>query len=299
MNWISRIKEEASIRIFRDDIYPFLGGGNKGRKMDFIGKEILSDKYDSVVTTGGIQSNHCRAVAVFAAQNRLECSLVLHGDKERFEKESGNTKIIRLSGAEILFSEAKDIGSNMDLCMQEYRNKGMKPYYIYGGGHTHAGGLAYIEAVKNLKEYSDKNKWCPDYIFLASGTGSTQAGIMAGLDKYNFDSTKVIGISVARNRQRAEKVVESFYKELCEVYKIKSTNRQTIVLDDYLCGGYEKYNVAIKEISDNSINKYGFTLDTCYTAKAFYGMKEYIKNNNIKGEILFWHTGGIFNFLAQ
>lgn len=288
-----------NIKILRDDLYSFLGGGNKGRKMDFIGKEILSDKYDSVVTTGGIQSNHCRAVAVFAAQNRLECSLVLHGDKERFDKESGNTKIMRLSGAEILFSEAKDIGSNMDLCMQEYRNKGMKPYYIYGGGHTNAGGLAYIEAVKTLREYTDKTKWSPDYIFLASGTGSTQAGIMAGLDKYGYESAKVIGISVARKRQRAEEVVESFYKELCEVYKIKSTNRQTIVLDDYLCGGYEQYNEAIKEISDSSIKNYGFTLDTCYTAKAFYGMKEHIKNNNIKGEILFWHTGGIFNFLAQ
>src|SRR5690554_590445 len=113
-----------NIKILRDDLYSFLGGGNKGRKMDFIGKEILSDKYDSVVTTGGVQSNHCRAVAVFAAQNGLECSLVLHGDKERFDKESGNAKIMRFSGSDIIFSEAKDIGANMDLCMQEYRNKG-------------------------------------------------------------------------------------------------------------------------------------------------------------------------------
>lgn len=288
-----------NFRVFRDDLYPFLGGGNKGRKMDFIGREILIGEYDSVVTTGGIQSNHCRAVAVFAAQNGLECSLVIHGNKDRFLKESGNTRIMQLSGAKIVFSEAEDIGANMDLCMQEYWDRGKKPYYIYGGGHTHEGGLAYIEAVKTLREYTDKTKWSPDYIFLASGTGSTQAGIMAGLDKCCFESTKVIGISVARKRQRAEEVVESFYKELCEVYSIKSNNRQTIVLDDYLCGGYEQYNEAIKEISDSSIKNYGFTLDTCYTAKAFYGMKEHIKNNNIKGEILFWHTGGIFNFLAQ
>ena len=53
------------ILVFRDDLYPFLGGGNKGRKMDYISKDNFLKGANSIVTTGGIQSNHCRAVAVF------------------------------------------------------------------------------------------------------------------------------------------------------------------------------------------------------------------------------------------
>jgi len=290
-----------NIRIFRDDLYPFLGGGNKGRKMDAIAKDIFLKNANALVTTGGIQSNHCRAVAIFAAQYKMKCTLVLHGSKVEFEKQSGNAKIMRLSGAEIVFvEEASQIGKAMDGAMRLYENNGFTPYYIWGGGHTFEGGLAYIDAVKELKEYCAENNWTPDYIFHASGTGSTQSGILAGLDKYDFENTKVIGISVGRKSEPATKIVDEFYKELCSHYNIDCSNRESIVLDDYLIGGYGQYNSELKELSLNSIKEYGFTLDTCYTGKAFYGMMDYIKNNKLEDkDILFWHTGGIFNFLAE
>src|SRR5699024_8366056 len=130
-------------------------------------------------------------------------------------KQSGNAKIMRLSGAKIIFVEnPKDIGPEMDKAMLEYKKKGLNPYYIWGGGHTMEGGLAYIKAIGELKAYTEQYDWFPDYIFLASGTGSTQAGLLAGLDKYNVNA-KVIGISVGRSRERAEPIVAKFYKELC------------------------------------------------------------------------------------
>lgn len=288
---------DDQIRVFRDDLFPFLGGGNKGRKILFIEKDIKQKGGNAVVSTGGIQSNHCRAVAILAAQNHWPCTLVLHGDKERFYSESGNARIIKTSGANVIFvKDASEISECMDNAMDLYSKKNLNPYYIQGGGHTIDGGLAYIDAVRELEQYSISNNWFPEYIFLASGTGSTQAGILAGVSKYKIPS-KVIGISVAREKYRAEENISNFYTELCSAFNIKRLDNDIIVLDDYLCGGYEKYNPELKKLSLDSVRKYGFTLDTTYTGKAFYGMLDYIKQNNINSNILFWHTGGIFNFL--
>src|SRR5690554_3980083 len=226
---------KPNLIVCRDDLYPFLGGGNKGRKMDYIAKDIFLKDANAIVTTGGIQSNHCRAVAVFAAMNGMKCSLVLHGSEEQFYKQTGNAKIMRLSGANIIFvSNASEIGTTMDNEMNNYTQNGYIPYYLWGGGHTMEGGLAYIDAVEELKKYSIKNNWIPDYIFHASGTGSTQSGIMAGLDKAKIVNTKVIGISVGRNSKQATRVVKEFYEDLCSYYKLEMTHRESIVLDDYL-----------------------------------------------------------------
>jgi D-cysteine desulfhydrase len=291
----------SNILVFRDDLYPFLGGGNKGRKMDYIAQDIFLNNANALVTTGGFQSNHCRAVAVFAAQHKMDCTLVLHGSQEDFNRQSGNAKIMRLSGVKIVFVEhANQIGDAMDKAMDDYKKSGLIPYYIWGGGHTLEGGLAYIDAVEELKIYCETNNWQPDYIFHASGTGSTQSGILAGLDKFGFETTKVVGISVGRKSEPATKIVDDFYKELCSHYTIICSNRESVVLDDYLMGGYGKYNEELKELSLNSVRTYGFTLDTCYTGKAFYGMLDYIKKNKLEDKNnLFWHTGGIFNFLAE
>ncbi|MBS5980543.1 MAG: pyridoxal-phosphate dependent enzyme [Dysgonomonas mossii] len=288
---------DDQIRVFRDDLFPFLGGGNKGRKILFIEKDIKQRGCNAVVSTGGVQSNHCRAVAILAAQNHWPCTLILHGDKERLYSESGNARIIKTSGANVIFvNDASEISECMDNAMNLYSKKNLNPYYIQGGGHTIDGGLAYIDAVRELEQYSISNNWFPEYIFLASGTGSTQAGLLAGVGKYKIPS-KVIGISVAREKHRAEENINNFYTKLCLAFDIKHLKNDIIVLDDYLCGGYEKYNSELKKLSLDSVRKYGFTLDTTYTGKAFYGMLDYIKQNNINSNILFWHTGGIFNFL--
>lgn len=287
---------ENQIFVVRDDLYPSLGSGNKGRKMDQIGSHLLKNGFDAVVTTGGIQSNHCRATAIFAAQHKISCTLVIHGNEARFRQEGGNAKLMRDAKARIVFTDANGVSNAMDEAMEDYALNGRTPYYLRGGGHTLEGGLAYVNAVDELLEHS---KILPNHVFLASGTGSTQAGIMAGLAKNKVDC-QVIGISVARERKRAEDIVSSFYLELCEHLKIDHTlQKKTTVLDNYLCGGYEKFNISIKEISDSSIPKYGFPLDTTYTGKAFYGMLEHRQAYGLEGNLFFWHTGGFLNYLAN
>src|SRR5690606_2193393 len=131
-------------RTCRDDLYPFLGGGNKGRKMAAIAQDIFRAKANAVVTTGGIQSNHCRAGAVFAGQHRMQCTVVLHGSTADFQQPSANAKVMRLSGSTIVFAEhPRQIGELMDEAMNDYVRKGLDPYYSWGGGPPLEGGKAY------------------------------------------------------------------------------------------------------------------------------------------------------------
>ncbi|WP_181899565.1 1-aminocyclopropane-1-carboxylate deaminase/D-cysteine desulfhydrase [Flagellimonas nanhaiensis] len=289
---IQRITDQISV--FRDDLYPYLGGGNKARKMMALDEIIKSQGVNAIVTTGGIQSNHCRAVALYSKKNNIKCTLVLHGDQERLFSESGNAKVIKGSGATMIFSNACEIGKNMDVALRTYREQGYNPFYLNGGGHTLEGGYCYTDELEKLVD----SGYVPDYIFLASGSGTTQAGLLAGVTRKGLD-IKVIGISVGRTTEKAENCIQEFYKELCKTYGIDGKRAKVIVDDSFLCGGYEKYNNQIKQIADDSMANYGFPLDTTYTAKAFYGMQQIIEKRHITGQVLFWYTGGIYNYLAK
>ena len=284
----------SNFAIYRDDVFPFLGGGNKARKMMALYKYLNSNDVNAIVTTGGVQSNHCRAVALYCKKYNLKCTLVVHGDKERYYDESGNAKIIRETNAKVIFSEVDMISDTMDNAMNEYSNLGCKPFYLEGGGHTLQGGGIYIDAVEEIIN----TDFIPDYIFVASGSGTTQAGILAGITKFNLN-TKVYGISVGRLRAKAEKKVQSFYNKLCEKYNIICDAPDIIVNDSFLCGGYEKYNSAIDKIAKDSLMNYGFAMDKTYTAKAYYGMQKIVVENKLSGKILFWNTGGMYNFLSK
>lgn len=283
--------------IYRDDLYPFIGGGNKGRKINTIAQDMLNQKATAIVTTGGINSNHCRVTSIFAAQNDMKCTLVLHGDEKIFYHQQGNSKLMRDAGAQLVFvKDPAEISVKMDQAMQQYTQQGEMPYYLWGGGHSIAGAAAYMEAVAELAELRNQTGWEPKFIFLASGTGSTQAGIMAGLDKYSFNKTTVIGISIARQKISAEKIINDFYLKTCTYFNLKPLQK-TVVIDDYLCGGYEHFNAEILQLSQDALRKYGFILDTTYTGKAFYGMQKYLQGQLASVPVLFWHTGGLLNYI--
>ena len=276
--------------IFRDDNYPFFGGGNKARKMMALHEKIKNGNYNAMATTGGIQSNHCRVTAVYCHKYNIDCTLVLHGDKNEFLTESGNAKIMRNTPSNIIFSGIDAISSHMDNTMAHYKNQGANPFYLYGGGHTLEGAKAYIDVIQELVEFD----YIPDYIFIPSGTGSTHAGLLNGIAEFKL-KTKVVGISVGRTKSNAEKIVTAFSNELSKKYNIANKIGEIEVDDTFLCGGYGKYNKEIEEISNNSLIHHNIFLDTTYTGKTFYGMKKYIERNAIKGKILFWYTGGIYN----
>lgn len=287
--------EGLLISVVRDDIYPYIGGGGKARKAVYYEELLRKLGYNAVVTCGGIQSNHNRAIALMCAKNGWKCHLCIQGTQERFMAEKGNALLDRLSGAECELIKSEDTAVAMDRAMEKLADEGYKPYYCHGGGHDMPGGVAFVEAVEELTKQIEK----PDYIFHASGTGSTQAGIVVGLDRVGWSDVKCIGISVARQFERGKQVIVEFANMLKEYYGMTGQYDDKILFNtDYLCGGYEQYSPEMDTYLKKITKETGLLFDTTYSGKAFYGMMDIIQKRQLQNKkVLFWHTGGIMNIL--
>jgi D-cysteine desulfhydrase len=286
---------KGNLLIARDDAFPWFMGGNKARKMVKIISDIEKKNCNAVVTTGGIQSNHCRVVALACAAKGWKCKLVLHGPRKKFLSEKGNALLMRHCNSQLEFVNESEIGPVMDQSMNEFKARGFSPYYLYGGGHNKAGVTAYVEAVHELKNALPSDTII-DHIFLASGTGSTQAGIIAGCHETGWTQTKVHGISIARQNNRG---IEAILESLGFIYANPDKFSNDIIFyDDFLFGGYGRSNQQLYDFIVHTANKTGVVLDETYTGKAFWGMIEIIKKEKLTGKILFWHTGGLLNLMA-
>lgn len=297
-NWLETEKyiiNGIEVTVIRDDIYPFIGGGGKARKAVYYETLLREQGYNAVVTCGGIQSNHNRAIALMCAKNGWKCHLCIQGTEERFLSEKGNALLDRLSGAECELIKPEDTSVAMDKVMERLAAEGYKPYYCHGGGHDLPGGVSFVEAVEELAKQIEK----PDYIFHASGTGSTQAGIVVGLDRVGWSSVNCVGISVARQYERGRQVIAEFANMLAEHYGMKEKYDDRIIFNtDYLYGGYEQYTPEMDEYLKKAMKETGLVFDTTYSGKAFYGMMDIIKKKGLKEKkIVFWHTGGIMNLM--
>ena len=283
------------LTVVRDDIFPFIGGGGKARKAVYYETFLKEKGYDAVVTCGGIQSNHNRAIALMCARNGWKCHLCIQGTEERFLSEKGNALLDRLSGAECELIKPEDTSLAMDRAMERLAAEGYKPYYCHGGGHDLPGGVSFVEAVEELARQIEM----PDYIFHASGTGSTQAGIVVGLDRVGWSETKCIGISVARQYERGKQVIVEFANMLAEHFGMTESYDNRILFNtDYLCGGYELFTPEMEIYLRKAMVETGLMFDTTYYGKAFYGMIDVIKKNGLQDKkIVFWHTGGIMNLM--
>ena len=284
------------IKVVREDSFPIFGGGTKARKAVDYEHYLRENGYNAVVTCGGVHSNHNRAIAMMAMANGWKCHLVYHGNENEFRKGNGNAGLVMMSGVKTEFVSVDGISKAMDDTITRFEAEGLKPYYIHGGGHDLPGGTAFVDAVKELKRQCDEANYKPDYIFIATGTGSTQAGIAVGLDLVGWSDVKLIGISVARNEERGKKVVADFANMLAKHYGLEKDYNETIVFDDtYIGSGYDKKNKEVSTFVEKMRRASGLLLDATYSGKAMYGMSEYIRKNNLKGNCLFWFSGGPLN----
>lgn len=174
-------------------------------------------------------------MALMAMANEWECHLVYHGDKGVFLKGGGNADLVKMTNATYEFVKVDAISNAMDSAMERYKAKGLKPYYVHGGGHDLPVGIAYVNAIQELKANCDLNGYKPDYIFVASGTGSMQAGMAVGLDFVGWSDVKLIGISIARQQDRGKKIIVDFANMLAKQYGIEKRYENSICFNaDYI-----------------------------------------------------------------
>lgn len=286
----------------REDLTPFSFGGNKVRKALSFFKEIDAGDYDCVVTYGSSSSNHCRVVANLAASRGIECYIIAPAEASEV---TFNSKLMELFAAEINVVPVINVHKAIEDKLAFLKEKGKNPYFIAGGGHGNIGTQSFVECYEEIRNYEKENDIFFDYIFLASGTGTTQAGLVCA-QLMHKDQRKIVGISIARKNPRGRKVVLGSINEYFDAQKIDVNKNlieeNTIFLDDYIGDGYGGKNRTIETTIKYIMLKYGIHLDATYTGKAFVGMKKHIVSKEIQGKnILFIHTGGtplFFDFLG-
>ncbi len=276
--------------IKRDDLIPYSFGGNKARKAFLFFHEIDNGGNDCVVTYGSGSSNHCRVIANLCAARGLSCYIVSSLEEA---KNTFNTQMIKLFGARIITVPMEKVHDTILDIISVLRSEGRDPFFIEGGGHGNIGTKAYIQCYQEILSYEEENKKHFDYIFFASGTGTTHAGLVCG-KLMNNDNRRIIGISVARKNPRGRNVIiDSVCSYLGEGFEHESIESAVIFVDDYTGKGYGDTNGDIRAIIRNVIETYGIPLDPIYSGKAFFGMSDYLIKNRIQGaNILFLHTGG-------
>lgn len=275
----------------RDDLLPFSFGGNKARKAVHFFADIAKQGNDCVVTYGSVRSNHCRVVANMAASRKLPCYIISPSCAPN--ESTRNSIMAKLLGANIIECTLSDVSQTISDVLEMLREQGLNPYFIQGGGHVNLGTEAYVECYEEIKRQEESLGVRFNYIFLPSGTGTTQAGLVCG-KLIHGDDTEIVGISIARRNPRGRQVVVDSVLDYLESRKLSFNVTGSVqFVDDYVVEGYGSYNNEILEVIRTVFINDGIALDTTYTGKAFWGMQRYLKEHGITGKnVLFIHTGG-------
>jgi len=296
MENISRQLKGPDIYIKRDDLTDAALGGNKVRKLEYILADALDKGCDTIITTGGPQSNHARITAGVCAKTGLHCVLLLSGNKK--ETLEGNLLLDKIFGAEVRFADSWDfekIQAMMEELAKHLTAKGHKAYPVPIGGACGLGAMGYAECFSEILEQEKALKVKFDRIIVANGSGGTQAGLEIGKAE-NSSKKEILGISVLFKKEKALTAVKKEIMEGYEVLGKKSrVKMESVVIDDaYLGEGYAVPDARVLEAIGLVGRTEGIVLDPVYTGKAFGGLIDYIRLGKIgKDEkILFLHTGG-------
>lgn len=305
---LSRTSARLGVELWvkRDDLTGHILSGNKIRKLEFVLAEALAAGADTLITCGGLQSNHCRATAAAAAELGLACHLLLRGRPP--EAADGNLFLDQLFGAEITFAEPAEYARLDELFSRTeagLRAGGRSTFRIPTGASSVTGLWGYASAWRELLEDLRAAELKPDLLVTAVGSGGTLAGLLAGQRLYG-EAVPTVGMAVALDAARLTAIVAELLRDFFAAGTGNGPDAARTFPEVHIDDGYlgEGYAIAGAEIHDTIRRlaaEEGLVLDPVYTGKAFFGLAEWIRTGRIPpgSRVLFLHTGGLFGVFPE
>ena len=309
---------DLDLWVKRDDATGGAEAGNKIRKLEFLLGDALERGADTVITCGGIQSNHARATAVLAAALGLRAVLYLRvpgleddgggegvAPTEQYAPLAGNVLIDRLVGAEIRLITAATY-ANRDPLMQraaeELRAAGARPYVVPEGGSNGLGALGYVEAMAEVRRQLDEGEGggAPfDLVIHACGSGGTAAGCALGARRHRV-AEAVCAMAVCDDAPTFERRISAIIHQARTLDASLEEPARWWVDDSAKGPAYAVSTPEQRTTMVETARLSGLVLDPVYTGKAMHGLWQRRRAGNLGAHrILFLHTGGLPGMLAQ
>lgn len=285
--------------IKRDDCTGLAIGGNKTRKLEFLMGEALKNGATTIVSEGGLQSNHVRQTAAAAVRAGLTCHLVLNRnvpiDRPTYIA-GGNLFLDRLLGATIhvcAAGEARE--ARIEALLAELRAAGEVPYFIPTGGSNEVGALGYVALVDELLQQASAAGLSIDRIVFASGSGGTQAGLIVGKALTKTTAT-IIGIDINNDPAPLMAIVQKIAEGCASKLGLQNEIDRTAfeLVRGYAAPGYGLPNPGMVEAVTLMARLEGILLDPVYAGKAMAGLIDMARKGRFAKEetVVFIHTGG-------
>ncbi len=297
--------EVPQLWIKRDDCTGLAGGGNKARKLEFSIGHALARGADWIVTMGGIQSNHARQSAAAARRAGVKCALILQKNVARTEHDylqTGNRLIDNLFADRIVeIGLDTDRNTIAEQVFEELSAAGHTPYMIPLGASNGIGGLGYVNAAQEILEQCATRQFHPDAIVMASSSGGTQAGLIAGMRIMNASNTRIVGVDVDSNPYELQNAVMDSIRDVYHQLGRRQADENVVEVQLGQGGpGYGLPTVEMCEAIQLMAREEGILLDPVYTGKALAALVSDIRNKTYSDEqhVIFLHTGGTFGLFA-
>lgn len=278
-------------------------GGNKVRKLEYIIPDAIASNADTLVTIGGVQSNHTRQVAAVAAKLGMKCRLVQESwvpFPDAVYDRVGNILMSRVLGAEIEFvDEGFDIGirESWERALEDVKAKGGKPYPIPAGASVHKfGGLGYVGFAEEVRSQEADLGFKFDYIIVCTVTGSTHAGMVVGFAA-DGRARNVIGIDASGTPEQTKAQVLEIAKKTAELVELGRalTADDVVLMEDY---AYPAYGIPSEETNEAMrlcARMEGMMTDPVYEGKSMQGLIDLVRKHHFPSgsKILYAHLGGV------
>jgi 1-aminocyclopropane-1-carboxylate deaminase len=281
-------------------------GGNKTRKLEYLVADALAKGCDTLVSIGGVQSNHTRQVAAVAARVGLKCVLIQESwvdwPDSVYDK-VGNILISRLAGADVRLVRAEfGIGfkDSWERTLRDIEAFGGRPYAIPAGASDHPlGGLGFANWAYEVAEQEHQLDVFFDTIVVCSVTGSTQAGMVAGfaaLAETGGRPRRIIGIDASAKAAQTREQIGRIARDTAKLIGLERelTDDEIHLDDSYHAGTYGVPDAATLDAMRVAARTEGMVTDPVYEGKSMAGLIDLVTRGEIPptATVLYAHLGG-------